>query len=113
MSWSGSPILGRVPYCRGQGYEQAVHRKDSSSKGVATRGRSPLMLIVPVVGVDVLRHGAAQQRDDLKDTDLTDANLLPYDERDPERLSLYNLKRTDRRMDLSREKLRPRSPMLH
>jgi uncharacterized protein YjbI with pentapeptide repeats len=49
-------------------------------------------------------RGADLSRADLKGADLTGANLLPYDERDPERLSLHNL----RRINLSEENLRPR-----
>jgi uncharacterized protein YjbI with pentapeptide repeats len=49
-------------------------------------------------------RGADLRRADLSTTILTEANLLPYDERDPERLSPHRLKRTD----LSYEPLSPR-----
>jgi uncharacterized protein YjbI with pentapeptide repeats len=49
-------------------------------------------------------RGADLRRADLSNTVLTKANLLPYDERDPERLSPHRLARTN----LSNEPLRPR-----
>jgi uncharacterized protein YjbI with pentapeptide repeats len=49
-------------------------------------------------------RGADLRRADLRNTVLTKANLLPYDERDPERLSPHRLARTN----LSNEPLSPR-----
>ena len=49
-------------------------------------------------------RGANLWRADLKHANLAQANLLPYDERDPERLSLHNL----RKIDLSKERVCPR-----
>ena len=49
-------------------------------------------------------RGADLRRANLSNTVLTKANLLPYDERDPERLSPHRLQRTD----LSNETLSPR-----
>jgi uncharacterized protein YjbI with pentapeptide repeats len=49
-------------------------------------------------------RGADLRRANLSNTVLTKANLLPYDERDPERLSPHRLQRTE----LSNETLSPR-----
>jgi uncharacterized protein YjbI with pentapeptide repeats len=53
-------------------------------------------------------RGSDLRRADLKDAVLTKANLLPYDERDPERWSHHNLPKEINRSGSSNEKLAPR-----
>jgi uncharacterized protein YjbI with pentapeptide repeats len=53
-------------------------------------------------------RGSDLRRSDLKGADLKEASLLPYDERDPERWSLHNLKKEINLSELSKEKRAPR-----